>query len=141
MSARNTAVFRSAPTILSIRPGACPYTTGPLRARALSSGVFTVAMDASGLPPFVQRTHKGWGTRSCVNTQLENAVAGCRFSTKTYLLTLQKAKFLSHFETPRRISRLSISLTIHQIPHEMTALTCLPAARFIPMLVIWVEAS
>src|ERR1039457_301966 len=31
-------------------------------------------MDVSGLPPFAQRTHKGWGTRSCVNTQLENAV-------------------------------------------------------------------
>src|ERR1019366_5732757 len=43
-------------------------------ARALSAGVFTVAMDVCGLPPFAQRTHKGWGTRSCVNTQLENAV-------------------------------------------------------------------
>src|ERR1019366_3032371 len=43
--------------------------------RALSGGVFTVAMDVSGLPPFALRTHKGWGTRSCVNTQLENAVA------------------------------------------------------------------
>src|SRR5664280_2677074 len=31
-------------------------------------------MDVSGLPPFAQRTPKGWGTRSCVNTQLENAV-------------------------------------------------------------------
>ena len=41
--------------------------------RALSAGVFAVAMDASGLPPFVQRTHKGWDTRSCVNPQLENA--------------------------------------------------------------------
>ena len=48
---------------------------GDIITRALSSGGFTVAMDASGLPPFVQRTHKGWGTRSCVNTQLENAVA------------------------------------------------------------------
>src|ERR1035437_9611112 len=38
----------------------------------LSAGVFPVAMDVSGLPPFAQRTHKGWGTRSCVNTQLEN---------------------------------------------------------------------
>src|ERR1035441_2151831 len=45
--------------------------------RALSSGVFTVAMDVSGLPPFAQRTHKGWRTRSCVNTQLENAVEKC----------------------------------------------------------------
>src|ERR1017187_1312159 len=46
--------------------------------RALLAVVFTVAMDVSGLPPFAQRTHKGWGTQSCVNTQLENAVKPVR---------------------------------------------------------------
>src|ERR1039458_7045813 len=42
--------------------------------RALSAVVFTVAMDVSGLPSIPQRARNGWGTRSCVNTQLENAV-------------------------------------------------------------------
>src|ERR1035437_6168057 len=54
--------------------------------RALSAGVFTVAMDLSVLPPFAQRTHKGWGTRSCVNTQLENAVV-TRFYLGEAILT------------------------------------------------------
>ena len=54
--------------------------------RALSGGVFTVATNVSGLPPFAQRTHKGWGTRSCANTQLENAVV-TRFYLGEAILT------------------------------------------------------
>src|SRR5665213_292287 len=79
---------RAAPGPLMYPAGPCPklrcarswmsFGSGVGGVRALSAVVFTVAMDVSGLPPFAQRTHKGWGTRSCVNTQLENAVAALR---------------------------------------------------------------
>jgi hypothetical protein len=66
--------FQSGTVAVSSLARQLPAQCLPGTFRALSSGVFTAAMDVSGLPPIPQRARNGWGTRSCVNTQLENAV-------------------------------------------------------------------
>ena len=70
-------------------------------------------MDVSGLPPFAQRTHKGWGTRSCVNTQLENAV-GLHQSRKCYSW---EGKIEIPTQVQRRPSNSGLHLDKHLVEH------------------------
>src|ERR1039458_9575495 len=46
--------------------------------------------ESAGLPPFPQRARKGWGTRSCVNTQLENAVTQRRRKRNGRLISISR---------------------------------------------------